>query len=74
MKSSLHSFVDKIRPSEDGSGCWLWEGATGSDGYGLERLDRPQKVKRNAIDRYEVTDALDWLESLIKAIDTVLTA
>ncbi len=29
--------VDKIRPSEDDSGCWLWEGATGSDGYGRVR-------------------------------------
>lgn len=35
--SSLHSFIEKIRQSDEEDGCWLWQGATGSDGYGRVR-------------------------------------
>lgn len=34
---SLHRFVEKIGSVEPESGCWLWEGALGSDGYGRVR-------------------------------------
>lgn len=35
MSDSLHRFVNKV--VVDPSGCWLWQGATGSDGYGRVR-------------------------------------
>jgi hypothetical protein len=35
--SSLYSFVEKIRQSEGEDGCWIWQGAVGSDGYGRVR-------------------------------------
>ena len=37
MSHPLHRFVDKIRPVNDSSECWIWEGAVGSDGYGRVR-------------------------------------
>jgi hypothetical protein len=35
--SSLHSFVEKIRSPDGEDGCWIWQGAVGSDGYGRVR-------------------------------------
>jgi len=37
MGSSLHSFVEKILLPDGEDGCWLWQGAVGSDGYGRLR-------------------------------------
>ncbi|MFT7537446.1 MAG: hypothetical protein ACI85K_003405 [Hyphomicrobiaceae bacterium] len=35
--SSLHSFVEKIRSPDSEDGCWIWQGAIDSDGYGRVR-------------------------------------
>ena len=34
---SLHRFARKISPVDAETGCWLWQGAIGSDGYGRVR-------------------------------------
>jgi len=34
---SLHRFVEKIGAVDAEMGCWLWQGAIGSDGYGRVR-------------------------------------
>lgn len=34
---SLHRFVEKVAAVDEDTGCWLWQGAVGSDGYGRVR-------------------------------------
>ena len=37
---TLQRFAAKVADAEDGSGCWLWTGAVGSDGYGRVRREQ----------------------------------
>lgn len=36
-RNLLYSFVEKVSVQDGPDGCWVWKGATGSDGYGRLR-------------------------------------
>lgn len=40
-QKKINSFLDKISP-EPNSGCWIWTGGRGSDGYAAFRLSKTE--------------------------------
>lgn len=40
----------------------------------LQRASRPRRLKFNAIEKRETRDDIDWIESLIKAMEKVISA
>jgi len=54
MNSSLHRFVNKVDISNSADGCWVWQGAVGSDGYGrLRRRGKTYSAHRYAYELFK---------------------
>lgn len=47
MRSVLERFMDKVSP-EPNTGCWLWLGARGSNGYGTFKIGGVQTTAHRA--------------------------